>query len=53
MIEPPLLDPFLLPINYAQCVTEGIAKGQMTGKARTKLIATVTSSILGIKKVEL
>ena len=49
-IEPPLPDPFPLPVNYAPCVTEAIAKGQMTGKARTKFIATVASSIFGMKK---
>lgn len=48
--EPPLPHPFPLPVNYAQCVTDGIAKGQMTGRARTKFIATVASSIFGVKR---
>ena len=41
---------FLSPVNYAQCVVEGIAEGQMTGRARTKFTTTVTSSIFGMKR---
>jgi len=55
--EPPLPNPFPLPVNYAPIVNDGMAKGKLTGKARTKFIATVASSIFGIKmspsKVEL
>ena len=49
LTEPPLPNPFPLPVNYAPCVTDGMARGKLTGKARTKFISTVTSKIFGLK----
>ena len=42
--------PFSPSCQFALCVTDGISKGKLTGKARTKFIATVASSIFGVKR---
>lgn len=43
--EPPLPQPFGLPRNYPRIVKDGIAKGCLTGRARTKFISTVAATV--------
>ena len=43
-------NPFPIPVNYALCVSDGLERGKLTGKARTKFVATIAASIFGYKK---
>lgn len=47
--EKPLPFPFDLPQNYPPIVMRDLAKNMLSGKARTKLIATVASAIFRYK----
>ncbi len=47
--EPPLPQPFELPRNYPRAVQEGLGKGALTGKARTKFISAVAAAVFRYK----
>ena len=48
-LEKPLPLPFDLPQNYPAIVMSDLAKNMLSGKARTKFIATVASAIFRYK----
>ena len=49
--EKPLPIPFKLPINYPKDVMEELSHNRLSGKARTKFIASVCSAIFTYKSL--
>ena len=51
IVEPPLPRPFMLPLNYPKAVKDGLRKGALTGRSRSKFLASVASYIYSFKEL--